>query len=287
MADAPIQTLISLGFTPTEAAVYAVLLAGEPTTGYAIAREIGKPVANTYKAIESLQNKGAVLIDDGERRVCRAVPAGELIRRMRRTYQDRCARAEKALTTIDAPQPDDRVYPIRTRAQFIERCRAMLAGAQRAALIDAFPEPLAELAPDLAAAASRAVRVVVLAYEPIEIAGARVIVAHPQTGIERLFFQTVSLVTDGREHARAMLAWDNADILHAIWTGSLLLSCLQHDDLICQIFTKQVELAMRENASMDVVRAAFDDLRAISTRHTLGYEAFASRFARAAAETTP
>ncbi|MDO8629132.1 MAG: helix-turn-helix domain-containing protein, partial [Phycisphaerales bacterium] len=69
-----IQTLVPLGFTPLEGEVYAILVAESPATGYRVAQAIGKPVANTYKAIESLERKGAIVVDDGESRLCRAVP---------------------------------------------------------------------------------------------------------------------------------------------------------------------------------------------------------------------
>ena len=47
-----------------EANVYIWLLENHRSTGYKIAMQIGKPVANTYKALKSLEKKGAVVSDD-------------------------------------------------------------------------------------------------------------------------------------------------------------------------------------------------------------------------------
>lgn len=51
---------MDLGFTGLEADVYTALLAESPTTGYRVAQALGKAVANTYKAIASLEAKRAV-----------------------------------------------------------------------------------------------------------------------------------------------------------------------------------------------------------------------------------
>ena len=53
--------LTPFGFTPTESAVYAVLLTQGPGTGYAIARSAGLARANAYAALEGLVAKGAAV----------------------------------------------------------------------------------------------------------------------------------------------------------------------------------------------------------------------------------
>jgi sugar-specific transcriptional regulator TrmB len=53
-----IHTLMEFSFSGLEAEIYTFLLRDSPATGYRVAQALGKPVANTYKAIESLQNKG-------------------------------------------------------------------------------------------------------------------------------------------------------------------------------------------------------------------------------------
>lgn len=51
--------LEQFGFTPTESSVYKALLTIGPSTGYAVAREIGIARANVYQALESLTRRGA------------------------------------------------------------------------------------------------------------------------------------------------------------------------------------------------------------------------------------
>src|SRR5262245_33241006 len=76
-----IAPVSALGFTELEAATYAYLVQHSPATGYRIAHGIGKPIANTYKAIESLARKGAVVIEQTGNRLCRAVSPEEVLER--------------------------------------------------------------------------------------------------------------------------------------------------------------------------------------------------------------
>ena len=64
-----------MGLNALEAEVYAQLLKESPLTGYGVAKALGKPAANVYKAIDTLADKGAVIVDEGGTRQCRAVPA--------------------------------------------------------------------------------------------------------------------------------------------------------------------------------------------------------------------
>lgn len=59
-----LQMLREIGFSELEANIYIWLLENKRSTGYKIAGQIGKPVANTYKALKSLQKKGAVISDE-------------------------------------------------------------------------------------------------------------------------------------------------------------------------------------------------------------------------------
>ena len=51
--------LEDFGFTPTEARAYRALLSLGPSTGYAVARELGVARANVYQALEGLARRGA------------------------------------------------------------------------------------------------------------------------------------------------------------------------------------------------------------------------------------
>jgi sugar-specific transcriptional regulator TrmB len=155
------ECLTALGFTELEADVYVFLLGESPATGYRVAQAIGKPVANTYKAMQRLQAKGAIVAEDGDGRLGRAVPAEQLLSQLERRFQENRRRAGRALGRIKASPQDDRVYQFRTPAQVLEHCRRMLADCCHVAILDAFPLTLEELRPAVEQAAARGVTVAV------------------------------------------------------------------------------------------------------------------------------
>src|SRR5437764_15136779 len=108
-----LDALIELGLSGSEAAAYAYLVRHSPATAYKVAKGIGKPVANTYKAIASLEEKGAVLVDDGESRLCRAVPPEEFLARLDRRFRAQRSRAAATPAALQraAPEHQDGLAP--------------------------------------------------------------------------------------------------------------------------------------------------------------------------------
>ena len=62
-SDGCVEHLTSLGSTMLEAEIYVYLVQHSPASGYKIAKAIGRSFPSTYKAVVSLQAKGAVLVD--------------------------------------------------------------------------------------------------------------------------------------------------------------------------------------------------------------------------------
>lgn len=156
-----VRVLVDLGLTGLEAEAYTALAQNPPMTGYRIAQVLGKPAANIYKAIESLQAKGAIVVDEGANRVCQAVPAEELLGALERGFRESRERAAMAPAELESVPADHRVYRLRSRKQLIDRCRRVLRRAERVALVDAFTASLVKLRPGSEAAAARGVVVAV------------------------------------------------------------------------------------------------------------------------------
>src|SRR5262249_7999296 len=255
MPDEPFQSLTGLGFTELEAEVYVSLLQHSPATGYRVAQSIGRPVANTYKAIESLQQKGAILVDEGASRLCRAVPAEELLAQLERGFQRRRQEAAHALASVRAAPEDDRVYQLQSVEQVFERCRRMLDGCEQAAVLDIFPKPLEELREAVEGAARRGVRVAVKAYAPAALAGAHIVV-HPQgrLSLRRWPGQWLNVVTDGREHLLAFLTPDVRGLHQAVWSGSPYLSWVYHSAVGAELVLAAVQRSLEDGATAAELR---------------------------------
>jgi sugar-specific transcriptional regulator TrmB len=236
VTEEPIAALVNLGFTALEAEVYAFLLQESPATGYRVAQAIGKPVANTYKAIESLQRKGALLVDEGGSRQCVAVPSDELLRGMEQAFRERSRLATEALAGLRGPGSDTRVYQLQTADQVMERARAMLRRCEQTVLLDLFPGPYKALSGDIARCAAAGKTVALQAYETCEIEGVQIMQNPTAEGIlDRYPGQWLIVNLDGAEVLLAFFSKDMTTVLQAVWSGSAFLSHLHHSGMASEL----------------------------------------------------
>lgn len=236
MKNQAAQALTFLGFSEIEALVYCFLLEESPATGYRISHAIGKPTANTYKAIAALAQRGSVILDDSEKSLCRAVPYGELLDRLGRDFEERKRSAQAALAHLKPAAGDDRVYQLASIEQLQERARSMIAGASRAVLLDSFPMPLSWLSEALVVAGRRGVRVAVRAYEPVVMKGVSVVLATEASRVMSVWpGEQLSIAMDGEQFLTALIAKDGVRLHQAVWSNSTFLSCMQFNALHAEL----------------------------------------------------
>lgn len=112
----PAIDLTPFGFTPTESAVYQVLLTGGPGTGYAIARTAGLARANAYSALEGLVAKGAARVDGGRPKQYRPEAPAALIARISNDHGQALERLSRELESASVPETETLVELATTRA---------------------------------------------------------------------------------------------------------------------------------------------------------------------------
>lgn len=267
-----VEALANMGLTTLEAEIYAHLASGPVSTGYGIAKAIGKPTANVYKAVRTLQMKGAIVVDGGNTQFCRAIPPQELLDRLDRQFRGHRDRAAEKLARLPAPSPDARVYRLGSVAQVMDRCRSMIAAATQSMAIDAFPDPLQAIIPNLEAAARRGIEVVVKAYAPCTIAGARVAI-EPEADKVRARWPAdwFNVVVDGSQFLVALLERKGTGVVQAIWSASPSLACIVHGYLFQEFITTVMDRAFRETDDLETLRQRFRETQALSPRDTPGY----------------
>lgn len=253
------ETLVELGFSPLEARVYVSLLAGAPQTGYQVAHAIDKPVANTYKAIKSLEQRGAVLVTAGDKRVCRALPYPKLLEKLRGDFHKRCDRAEAALLHLPPQLTDEGVYDLRTVEQVAERFRTMLEQAEDQVVIDAFPLVVTDFLEDIERCAARGMKVVVKVYEKLEIPGADVVLAHPRyETLERWPGQWLNIAIDSAQHMLAFLTPDCRGVHRAVWSDSHHLTAIYWCGILSEITLDKIGAVLKRRGTKAELEAAFD-----------------------------
>jgi sugar-specific transcriptional regulator TrmB len=235
-------SLTELGFTDTESRAYVAVLESGPVTGYRVAQRIGKAGANTYKALESLARRGAIVCEHGETALYRAVDPKVLAQRMTDAYAARSRRVAEALAHIGEPLSDQRVYRLDSAELAYARCEEMLRSARRSAYVDAFPTALDRVRPLLEAAARRGVAVAVKAYAPACVAGA--LVATPTDAsdvIERWPGEWLNLAVDGASMLLAFFERGGDVVRQAVWTDSAYIAVVYQGALAGEIGMAYVE----------------------------------------------
>jgi HTH-type transcriptional regulator, sugar sensing transcriptional regulator len=250
-----IASLAELGFSELEAAIYAFLLQESPATGYRIAQALNKPVANTYKGLTALAAKGAVIIDDGETRLCRAVPPAEVFGQMERALNQRCQQATHALSKLNKAEDDGRVYRLQSVEQVMERARQMIRSAKQVLLISAYPAPLKEIRHELEDAAARGVGMVLKVYEPTQLKGAQIIMSNEAGALMEQFpSQELNLVADAQEYLVALLDREGSRLIQAVWSSSPFLSYMQYNGLYSEWLLTRVNGLIAAGASAESLK---------------------------------
>jgi len=250
--DSPTDTLQDLGLNALEAEVYTFLLQqGEPVTAYRAGKALGKATANVYKAIEALALKGAVTVDDGEPRKCRAVAAEEFLGQLDRRFQESRQRAAEELRDLAPAPAEEGFYRLETVALVFERAAAMLRRAEKIVMVDAFPKTLEEMTPAIREAVDRGVEVRIQAYAASEspemkISGAEMLVI-PRAAQALGFWksQQLNVVVDGKEALVALVSDDLQQVHQALWTDSLYLACILHAGLGMELTFHKLEAVRR------------------------------------------
>lgn len=245
LADA----LAALGLTPLEAEVYAFLARHSPATGYRVAQALGKPVGNIYKAIESLESRGAVVTSEDEgNRLARAVPPGDLLDAARRRL-DQIAPALETLSEDEEAEPDDLLYRLSDREGTMQRARAMLKDARSFALAIVTPRLLDDLADDLARAATR-VRVATKVYAPVDLPGVEVVLDPRGEGaVARAPGEYLGLIVDGRCLLNALFDERGDALRTAHTTANPLLNWAFYTGISSDIVLAAVKQALARGAS--------------------------------------
>ncbi|MBN1782652.1 TrmB family transcriptional regulator [bacterium] len=277
--DSYIQSLEDLGFTGLEAEVYTALLKESPSTGYRIAQIIGKPAANVYKSIQSLEVKGAVLIDESTHRFCRAIPVRELLDQLERQFRAKKQRADTLMAHLIPPDEDDRVYQLKSPDQVIERCRRMLNQAREIVVIDAFPAVLEQFGPDIENAVKRSVRIAVNVYRPWHMPGAEIFEREDgEKIISRWPGEWINMVADGETYLIGLLDRAMKQVIQAVWSASPYLSWVYHSALIMELQFGPVRKKIIEGVPTDKLQALIRHYDDFFPLNAPGYRKLMERF---------
>lgn len=267
------DALESLGLTGLEAEIYMLLLQDSPLTGYAIAKALGKSVANVYKALESLAAKGAIEVDQGKTRRYRPLPAEDFLGILELRFRRLREQAAEGLHDLPGPDQDVHIYHLKTRDRVLQKCDQLLSDARLVAVVDLGLESPESLLGSLESAASRGVDVGALVYRSLEISGVEVVLdADRETTRWRWPANWVSLAVDGSHMLAALFSGDGNRVIQAYWSSSPFVSWLHHAGLSNELLVTAMRNQPSDN-DLPIVAERLDSLyRRFVTIEGSGYD---------------
>jgi sugar-specific transcriptional regulator TrmB len=278
--EAIVGKLIKIGFNRLEAEVYVTLLRESPLTGYRIAQILNKAAANTYKALESLEKRGAVVAEETPTvKQYAAIPVSDYLDQIESSFKNDRKFLEESLKDINYSLSGDKIFMLQTFDQVLEKCSKMLENAWHSVIVDAFPPMLAKIAHMLEKAAENGVNIIVNAYEPVEVKNCRVIVKSNAAKVLTLWSgDWMNIAVDGREYLITALEKDGT-LQHAIWSNSPYLSFFVFNGFRYEMLFSALSSKIPKDQKNEILNSAFEDVN-INIADLPGYKTMLSRLGK-------
>ncbi len=243
---------MEFGLSGLEADAYLAVLAEPDSTGYRVSQVLGKPAPNTYKALDSLVNKGAILADEGSRsRTFTAVPVREQVIQRSHELTALADEIERGLESIQKPQSEEGVYKLSTVHQVIARAEKMIENARETIMADADNLPLKKLSDNFMSAAERGVKVLLHGREPMNMPGCEFI----SSVTEGWQGDMLVLIADSSEYLIAFMSEDMRSLIQGVWSRNFTAACIYRGYMIKALFYRISMMIGEDGNSLEDIRA--------------------------------
>jgi len=262
--------LMELGLTRLQARIYLSLLRNSPRTGYQVAKELDEPVANTYKALDSLRKEGLALVEESARiKAYAAQPIGLFLDQRERRFSRKREILESSLKSLVPASPGEGFYAIETTDQLYALSSSLIGKARDAVAVDGTALPLELLRKDLGKAARKGRRVLVKSYKDIEIPGCAVVYSKDMTSpAAGLPIHLLHLVVPGQGYIIALTDLENARLLSGVFVRSLFLSILAFNGFTMEFLVTRAWDMLHRGRSGDEVLEEWNRLRDFAASRT-------------------
>jgi len=221
-----LKKLREIGLNELEATIYIWLLENNRNTGYGIATQINKPVANTYKALKSLEKKGAVISDNSSNNTYfTSVPIEEFLNKIEREFIDTRDQIIKESNNLKTQQVTGGIYELQSAELVFEKATTMINTANITLLVDCYPTPLKQLNESIKEKSSDNIPIFLKNYCDTKFENINQIRAdNISLPIEDLGGEWLIVLKDTNESLVSLFDEDGLKLKHGIWTKDSLLS---------------------------------------------------------------
>jgi sugar-specific transcriptional regulator TrmB len=213
--------LKDLGLNSLEADIYLALLIKPDQTGYKIAASISKPVANTYKALNQLLNKGLVLCNEADgNKSFSAIEISEYMNKLQHDLEIKKESLIKNINEISAPQRNFGSYNLIDSGQVYEKAKNMITSSQKVLLIDSLPIPFEKLCNTIKKHEDETDTYIhIKLYHKTDIPFKNLVDSYKgDQHLEIWFGHWLFINKDGEESLIACFKKDTGELIHAVWS---------------------------------------------------------------------
>ena len=224
-----LSTLLrKMGLSDLEAKVYIWLLENKRSTGYKIAVQIGKPVANTYKALRSLEKKGAVVCDNSSNKTYfDTIPVEEFLNKIERQFIKQRKKIIDEVKKLDVQQEPIGIYELRSAELVYEKAIGMIKTAESSLVIDCFPAPLQVIKKELLNKKGENIPILLKNYCDTRIKGIRQIeTIKTDILLDEHLGQWLLMIKDAAESLIAFFDLSGEELLHSVWIKDPFISLI-------------------------------------------------------------
>lgn len=222
MADEALKKMLAdIGLSGIETDIYIILFQHPGLTGYRIAAHISKPVANTYKALNHLENKGLVVCSESTgTKEYSAIDFSEYMDRLESEMRQKREKILSRLKEMKVVQKNFGSFNLTDKTQVYERAKTMINTAKDVLLADIFPIPFAELKPALEAKEKdKSVDMRIKLYQEEDLECRNLTIAfNGDVIIDGWIGNWLIICKDSEEILIVSFSKDSDQLMHAVWS---------------------------------------------------------------------
>jgi len=240
---------MELGLSKLQAKIYLELLRMPNQTGYRIAQSLNEPVANTYKALEMLINKGVSIVDEsGPKKKYAVLSIENFLNQIESSFTNKRKFIEDEFKKIKPSPAQHGIFKIENIGQLYEVAKAIIKNATDIIAIDSTSLPLETLKSYLELSAKKGVQVIVKTYREITITGCEIVYAEKNDlKLSEPPFQYFTITCPGYDYLSALLNIENESIIEAISSKSKYLSFMVYNGMFSEFALTKILSSLKDN----------------------------------------
>jgi len=248
--------LRELGLNDLETTIYIWLLVNNRSTGYKIASQINKPIANTYKALKNLEKKGAILTDNSsKRKYFDTVSVEEFLNKLEREFLNTKGLIIEEAKKLQIRQEPGGIFQLESPELAFEKAVNMINTAETALLIDCFPTPLTKIKKHLKEKSSEKISIFLKNYCDTEIDNINQIKSeNPELPVDGIDGEWMIVLKDTTESLIAQFAKGGEELKHCIWTNDPFLSFVLFNGSIFEFSYTEIYNKVYDNKNKKIDR---------------------------------